>query len=135
MSKTMTGNRALFKLKGETVGAGIVQNVEFQDDFGLQDVDGIGSAESVELVEGKVTHTISFSKFFIYNKKLRDLGYAPTSKEYLSSGELDMEMIDQVTQTTLEHYTGCKIASGSRSYGKHTVSVENATFRAIHKEV
>lgn len=131
----MTGNRALLKLKGSTIGAGIVQNVDISDDLGLQDIDGIGSAESVELVHGKVTHTISLSKFFVYNKKLKDLGYMPKSTEYLSSGDLDIEILDNVTRTTLEHYTGCKIASSNRTYGKHAPSTESATFRCLHKEV
>lgn len=131
----MTGNRALLKLKGETIGAGVVQNVEVQDDFGLQDIDGIGQAESVELVVGKVSHTINFSKFFVYNKKLKEMGYMPGSSEYLTSGEIDIEIIDNVSQTTLEHYTGCKMASGGRSYGKHAPTTENSSWRCLHKEV
>ena len=129
----MTGNRALVKLRGETIGAGIVQNVNVSDDFGLQDIDGLGQAESVELVVGKVSHNINLSKFFIYNKKLRDLGIAPSSKEYLTSGEIDIEIIDNISQLTIEHYTQCKLASSSRSYGKHAPSSEEAVFRAIHK--
>lgn len=131
----MTGNRALLKLKGQTIGAGIVQNVEINDDLGLQDIDGIGNPESIELVVGKLSHTISLSKFFVYNKKLKELGYMPEAKDYLTSGEMDIEIIDNVTSTTLEHYTGCKMATSSRSYGKHAPTNENATFRALHKEV
>lgn len=129
----MTGNRALLKLKGETIGAGIVQNVNVSDDYGLQDIDGLGSAETIELVPGKVSHNISLSKFFVYNKKLKDLGIAPSSSEYLTSGDIDIEIIDNVTQTTIEHYAGCKLASSSRSYGKHAPSSDEGTFRALTK--
>jgi hypothetical protein len=99
----------------------------------LQDVDGLGSPETQELVPGKLGHSISLSRYFIYNKKLTDLGLVPGSDEVLTSGALEIEVIDNVAGQTLELYTGCKAASHSRSYGKHVVSGENATFRALHK--
>lgn len=132
MKNTMTGNRALLKLRGQTIGGG-VQNIDFSDDYGLQDVDGIGSPETQELVVGKMTHTINLSRFFIYNKKLIDLGLVPNSDEVLTSGDLEIEVIDNVSGTTLELYTGCKVASGTRNYSKHAITSEAATFRALHK--
>ena len=135
MKDVMTGNRALFKIAGVAIGTGIVGNVDVSDDLGLQDVDGIGQAESVELVFGKVTHTITFSQFFAYNKKLTDLGYMPGSTEYLTAGALECEILDSISGTTMEHYTGMKLATSSRSYTKHSPTLQNATFRAIHKEV
>lgn len=128
----MTGNRALVKLGGETIGAGLINNINVSDDFGLQDIDGLGEAESVELVVGKVSHTISMSKFFVSNKKLRELGYVPESKDYLTSGEIEIEVIDRLGDTQ-ELYSGCKAASTGRSYGKHAPSTEDITFRALHK--
>lgn len=133
LKNTMTGNRAILKIKGKAIGGGLIQNANFSDDLGLQDVDGLGQAESVELVVGAVRHTISMSKFFVYNQKLTDLGYQPGSTDYLTSGDLEIEMLDNISGQTLEHYTGVKMASSSRSYGKHTITTEDATFRALHK--
>ncbi len=133
MKGTMTGNRVLLKLKGKTIGGG-TQNADFNDDFGLQDVDGLGDPEVQELVIGKVTHTISISRMFIHNKKLIDLGLVPTSDEYLNSGELEIEVLDKVTQAPVEVYEGCKIANWSRRYNKHVTSSESATFRARHRQ-
>ena len=135
LTNTMTGNRALLKLNGQTVGAGLTQNLNIQDDLGLQDVDGIGVAESVELVVGAVRHTISMSKFFIFNQKLIDAGYMPTNTQYLTAGALEIEVLDNVTGQTLEHYTGVKMASCGRTYGKHVPCTEDATFRALTKIV
>lgn len=132
MQNTMSGNRVLLKLAGKTIGGG-VQNVNFSDDHGLQDVDGLGSPETQELVPGKLTHTISLSSFFIYNKKLTDLGFVPTSDEVLTAGGLEIEVIDNVSGETLELYTGAKVASYSRQYSKHALSGMDATFRALHK--
>lgn len=133
MKDTMTGNRVLLKLKGDVIGGGICQNVNVNDDLGLQDVDGLGDPETLEFVTGKVSHTISLSRYFVYNKKLDDLGFVPKSEEYLSSGELEIEIIDKVSLQTVELYVGCKAASHSRSYGKHQISGEDVSFRARHK--
>jgi hypothetical protein len=132
MKNTMTGNRALLKIKGVTVGSG-VQSADFQDDFGLQDVDGLGSPETQELVVGKVSYSVSISSYFIYNKNLIALGFVPETNDILTSGELEIEIIDNVTGTTLEHYVGCKAASHSRNYGKHGIAGQNASFRALTK--
>lgn len=135
MKNTMTGNRALLKINGTAIGAGIIQSANVSDDLGMQRISGLGNAEAVELVPGEVTHTITMNKFFVYNQKLVDLGYLPNSKTYLTSGEMDIEIIDNVSGQTLEHYTGCKIASSGRDYGKHAPTSEQATFFALHKEV
>lgn len=132
---TMTGNRAILKIGGVAVAIGFIQNVNVNDDFGLQDVDGLGEEESVELVTGKVSHSISMSKLFPYNKKLTDLGYVPEKANYLIGNEFEIEILDKLGQKTLELYTGAKVASYGRSYGKHAVCMEDVQFRAIHKEV
>jgi hypothetical protein len=127
----MTGNRALFKIKGQTVGA--AQNVSCSDDFGLQDVDGLGDVEAVELVVGKITHTISGEKYFVNADTLRALGIVPTSAEWLTAPELEIEIIDTVSGGTVELYTGAKFATHSRKYSKHTIVGEDFTIRAMHK--
>ena len=134
MKNTMHGNRVLLKFGGKVVGDG-VQSVDPADDFGLQDVDGLGNPEAVELVPGKVVHTITLSKFFVYNKRLIDTGFVPTSEQYLMPPEFEVEILDRVSGETVELYTQCKLASYARSYGKHVISVENATIRSLHKEV
>ena len=133
LKNVMTGNMALLKISGKVVGAGIVANVNISDDLGLQDIDGIGLAESVELVTGAVKHTVSLSKFFVVGQTLANLGYMPGSNDYLTSGALELEILSNVDGTTLEHYTGLKLASSSRSYGKHAPTTEDAQFRALHK--
>lgn len=133
MKNTMTGNRALFKIKGTVVGA--AQNVSCSDDFGLQDVDGLGDVEAVELVVGKISHTISGEKYFVSADTLRALGIVPTSADWLTAPELEVEIIDSVSGRTVELYTGCKFATHSRKYGKHQITGEDFTIRAMHKTI
>lgn len=131
----MTGNRALLKIKGQTIGVGLVQNVSTSDDLGLQAVSGLGKAEAVELVTGMAQYRISMSQYFIYNKKLIDLGFQPKRTEYLTSGEMDIEILDTASGETLEHYSGCKLATSGRTYGKHSPTTQEATFMALTKIV
>jgi len=133
MRNTMTGNRALFKIKGVTIGA--AQNVTISDDFGLQDVDGLGDVEAQEIVVGKMTHTISGERYFVSSANLSQLGLVPGVQEWLTAPELEVEIIDSVTNQTIEHYTGCKFGTHSRKYTKHMITGEDFTIRAMHKVV
>ncbi len=128
---TMTGNRALFKIAGQVIG--VAQNISFNDDAGLQDVDGLGNHESVEFVTGKVSYSISGDRYFVSNLMLNKVGLIPGSDQWLTAPELEVEIIDKVSGATLELYTGCKFASHSRTYGKHTISGESFSLRALHK--
>jgi hypothetical protein len=130
---TMTGNRALFKIGGEVIG--LAQNVEVSDDFGLQDVDALGSPETQEFVPGKFTHNINGSRYMVSGKSLKQLGFVPESGDWLTAPEFEIEIQDNITFQTLEQYTGCKFATHSRSYGKHVISGENYSVKARKKMV
>lgn len=132
MKDTLTGNRVLLKIRGQVVGAG-VQNVDVQDNFGLQDVDGLGSPFTQELVVGKITHSISLSNYRVSGKALDKLGFVPADDDWMTGGEMEIEVIDKISGETQELYLGCKAESHSRSYAKHVISGENATFRALKK--
>ena len=131
MRGTLTGNRVLLRIEGKTVGDA-VQNVDFQDDFGLQDVDGLGNAETQELVVGAIRHTINLSTYRVSGQSLIELGFVPTSDTWLTSGALEIEVTDD-QGVTQEHYIGCKAASHSRTYQKHVICGGSASFRALQK--
>jgi hypothetical protein len=133
MKGTMTGNRALFKIKGTIVGAG--QNCSVDDNFGIQTVDGLGEVEALELVVGAVTHKISGEKYFVNSDTLTKLGIVPKTSDWLTAPEFDVEIIDSVSGTTTEHYTGCKFESTSRKYGKHQIVGESFSIIARHKAI
>lgn len=133
LKNTSTGNRALFKIKGQIIG--MAQNVSCSDDFGLQDVDGLGDVEALEMVVGKITHSINGSAYFIKAETLTNLGFVPKSDQWLTAPELEVEIIDKVTGETIELYTGAKFATHSREYSKHTITGQQFTIRAIHKEI
>lgn len=131
MKNTATGNRVLLKLKGETIG--ICQNVSFDDNFDLQDVGGLGDVETQEHVVGNITHQISGEKYFVAADTLRKLGHVPTSEDWLTAPELEVEVIDTVSGTTVELYTGCKFNTHNRRYTAHRISGENFQIKARHK--
>lgn len=131
MRNTSTGNRVLLKIKGETIG--VAQNCSFDDNFDLQSVEGLGDVESQEFVVGLLSHSISGEKYFASADTLRKLGFVPTSEEWLTAPELEIEVIDTVSGTTIELYTGCKFGSHSRRYTSHRITGENFQIKARHK--
>lgn len=133
MKNTATGNRALLKIKGETIG--VVQNISVDDNFDLQSVEGLGDVETQEFVVGLVSHNINGEKYFVSADTLRKLGFVPTSEEWLTAPELELEVIDTVTGTTIELYTGCKFNTHQRRYTAHRITGESFTMRARHKSV
>lgn len=131
MKNTATGNRVLLKIKGETIG--VAQNCSFDDNFDLQDVIGLGDVETQEHVVGHITHQISGEKYFVAADTLRKLGIVPTSEEWLTAPELEAEVIDTVSGTTVELYTGCKFNTHNRRYTAHRITGENFLIKARHK--
>ena len=128
---TGTGNRVILKIKGEAIG--ICQNVSFEDDFGLQSVDGLGDVEVVEHVVGALTHRINGEKYMVSADTLEKLNYVPNSDEWLTAPELSVEVVDTVSGTTIENYTGCKFNSHSRRYTKHQITGESFSILARHR--
>jgi hypothetical protein len=85
-------------------------------------------------VTGKISHSFNLSQYRVSGSSLRTAGFIPEDADWLTSGDLEMEVIDNISGATLELYTGCKAASHTRSYQKHTVCGENASFRALKRE-
>lgn len=131
VKNTVHGNRAVLKLDGEVIG--IVQNVDFNDSFGLQKLSGIGDREGQELVDGETDYSFNFTKSFVYGDRLVDKGFHPTSTNPLTGVEFEMEIYDKISGRTLEYYSGCKINTVGRSYGKHAIVMENASGMALSK--
>ncbi|KAA0888767.1 hypothetical protein [Oryzomonas rubra] len=129
---TATGNRVLLKIKGIVIG--MCQNVSFDDDFGLQEVDGIGDLEVAGFEAGKLTHRISGEKYFVKSQTLVKLGFIPNSTGWLTAPELAVEVVDSVSGETVESYSGCKFNTHSRKYNKHSITGESFQIFARHKE-
>lgn len=131
VKNTATGNRVILKIKGQAIGT--CQNVSFEDDFNLSEIDGLGDVEVVEHVVGKISHRINGEKYFVAADTLNKLGFVPSSDEWLTAPELEIEVIDTVSGTTIESYTGCKFNTHSRRYTKHQVTGESFSILARHK--
>ena len=132
VKNTATGNRVILKIRGEAIGT--CQNVSFEDDFNLQEIDGLGDVEVVEHVVGKLTHRISGEKYFVAAETLEKLGFVPNSDAWLTAPELSIEVIDSVSGTTIENYTGCKFNTHSRRYTKHQVTGESFQILSRHRQ-
>lgn len=129
----MTGNRGLIKFDGKTIG--IIQNIRIADNYNQQSVDGVGDPETQEWVPGLLQYNITGDKYFGSGQHMALVGIVPGSDNVLTAPEFEVEVQDNVTFVTLEHYTGCKFNTHERNYSKHVVSSESFTINARHKAV
>jgi len=130
---TMTGNRGLIKFDGQTIA--LIQNIRVSDNSNQQSVDGIGDIETQEWVPGLQQYNISGDRYFGAAQDLQKIGIVPGSTAILTAPEFEVEIQDNVTFKTLEHYTGCKFNTHERQYAKHVVSSESFSIVARHKAV
>ena len=129
----MTGNRVLLKINGKVVGGG-QQSLTADRDFGLQDVDGLGTPFPIEHAVGKITDTITLDSYFISEQDLIKSGYVPADDTVLTAGVIDIEVIDKISKTPVVTFVGCSAASHRYTFTKHMISGENATFRALGRQ-
>ena len=125
----LTGNKVNIRINGELVGAGILQSVTGDTDYGLQDVDGIGSPLSSSFEIGKVSHSITLDKYIISKKSLVSLGYAPDDENLLVTTPIDLEIINKSGEVEVI-YKSASCANHRLSITKHAIIGENATFRS-----
>jgi hypothetical protein len=126
----MTGNRVRIKYKGQYIGYG-VQNVSFQRSYGLQRVDGLGGGKALELVPGEINYTCNLSSFYIPQQRLDDLKIVDSAEEIMTSTGIDIEIQDNVSGRTLDHYIGCKCNTYTTNYGKFAICGQDASFIAL----
>lgn len=133
MSNVLTGNKVNILINGNIIGGGnILQSVGLDTDYGLQDVDGIGTPLTQAHEVGKVVHSITLDKFVISKKNLVNLGYAPDDENLLNSNIIDIEIVNDKGEVEMI-LKGCSCANHRITITKHAIIGENATFRALRR--
>ena len=128
----MTGNIALLKVKGQTIGVG-VQSINVQESYGRQRIDGIGDGRAQELPPGQVSYSVTLDNYFISSNTLEALGILPDYEALLTDGGMDIELLDAVNMKTVKHFTGCVIDTHGVNTPKFSPSQSNATFQCLRK--
>lgn len=128
--KVRSANRVAVLLDGKQVGA--MQSVRFSDDYGVEQVYGIGDIDPVESVPTAARYSISVSNVVLRNASLRALGLVPENGSGALLGQVfDIEVYDKDTGDLLRRYGGCTYASGDVDVSKNAILMSSATFMAL----
>ena len=128
-----SANRVAVVLDGKQVGA--MQSVRFSDDYGLEQVYGIGDIDPVESVPTAARYSISVSNVVLSKKVLRGLGLVPENGAGALQGAVfDIEVYDKDDGTLLRKYGGCSYASGDVDVTKNAIIMNSAQFMALTVE-
>lgn len=128
--KVRSANRIVVLLDGKQVGA--LQSVRFSDDYGLEQVYGIGDIDPIESVPTAARYSISVSNVVLNANSLRSMGIAPENGAAALQGLVfDIEQYDKDSGTLLRRYGGCSYASGDVDVSKNAILMSSASFMAL----
>lgn len=129
-SKVRTANRIAILLDGQQVGA--LQSVRFSDDYGLEQVYGIGDIDPLESVPTAARYSISVSNVVLKSASLRSRGIVPENGSAALAGLVfDIEQYDKDTGDLLRKYESCSYASGDVDVTKNAIIMSSAQFMAL----
>jgi hypothetical protein len=125
--KVRSANRVAVVLDGKQVGA--MQSVRFSDDYGVEQVYGIGDIEPVESVPTAARYSISVSNVVLRSSSLRAKGLVPENGAGALTGQVfDIEVYDKDTGELLRKYGGATYSSGSVDVTKNAILMSDAQF-------
>lgn len=128
--KVRSGNVARILIDGREVG--LMQNVDFSDDYAPEPASGIGDIRAVEHVPTFARHGVTCSYLALRTRSLHELGIIPENGVAAMKGLVcDIEVYDKKSNELLRKYLSCTYASGSLTIQKHAIVAHNATFMAL----
>jgi hypothetical protein len=130
--QTLTGNIVLLRIAGEIVGR--AQSADFDDDFGVEQVSGIGDLEPQEHVSMRMTHTCAINKFVISRKSLQQIGTVPVDERILTMGVIDIEVLSKDNKL-IKKIESCTCQNYRLSVNAHAIVGENATWTGLSTTV
>lgn len=128
--QTQSGNRVVIELDG--VAFGLLQNVDWGDNYGHESASGIGDIHSKEWVPSKADHTVSVGMMVMINHKARRVGIlAENGDDVLKGRVFDIVAYSKDTGQKLRAARSCTFDSGRVSVNAHRIVVTNAEFKAL----
>lgn len=127
----LSGNRVEVRMDNITVG--MVQSIRANDDYGPQEVSGIGDIHVKEWVPSLARHTITATVVQLKKESLESLGLATENgKSVLNGLVFDFAIISKDSPfQALRTYQGCSFASGDVEVTKHAIIIRNGTWMAL----
>lgn len=123
------GHTIRLKIGGQEVGR--AQSVDGRRSFGQEAQYELGSIMPQEHVPLRYEGSVTFDKFKIRKKSLKDLGLAVLGEGILKMNVIDIEITDRFTGDIVVVYRGCSLADYSENFRVNAISGENATWNYL----
>lgn len=116
------------KIKIDGMEVGRIQGGEGRRSFGQEGIYEIGSIMPQEHVPLRYEGGFTVDRFYVRQKDLAHLGLASLGEEVLQMDVIDIEVIDNITGTTVRVYEGCSLQDYSETFRVNAIAGENASF-------
>lgn len=127
----LSGNRV--EVRFDDVIVGMAQTLRANDDYGPQEVSGIGDIHVKEWVPSLARHTLTASVIQLKKESLESLGLATENGKAMLAGLVfDIAIVSKdAPYQVLRTYQGCSFASGDVEVTKHAIIIRNGTWMAL----
>jgi hypothetical protein len=120
------GHTIRLKIAGQEVGR--AQSIDGRRSFGQEAQYELGSIMPQEHVALRYEGTVTFDKFKIRKKSLKDIGLASLGVGILNMDVIDIEVTDRFTKDIIVVYRGCSLQDYSENFRVNAISGENASW-------
>jgi hypothetical protein len=121
-----TGGTVVLKIAGNTIGR--AQNVDGDRSFGQEGIYEIGSIMPQGFEPTRFQGSANLARYLVVGNSLADLGIAHLGESILTSGAVDIEVLDKQTGKVIRVYEGCVLNSHSENFAAGALSGERASF-------
>lgn len=128
---TYTGNEVSVFLGGAK--AFLLQTIVLSDDYGQQEISGIGDIHTEEFVPSYARHNATADRFCLRNDALADV-VLENGDDAMRGMEFDIEVFEKKTGSLLRKHIGAKMTSGRMTVAAHRVTITDAAFVARDAE-
>lgn len=132
-SQVLSAHMAKILVNGEEVG--FLQNLTYSTNFGIQEVFGIGSVETLEHQQTRYQVSGEASQYFLRKKivspKAGDPFGARTVAEVLQTGTFDVDVLDDVSKQPIRRLEQCTLASENSGVTAGQLVVRRFSFQAL----
>jgi hypothetical protein len=128
---TYTGNEVDVFLGGSK--AFLLQTIVMSDDYGQQEVSGIGNIHTEEFVPSYARHNATVDRFCLRKDSMADV-VLENGDDAMKGMEFDIEVFEKKTGSLLRKYIGSKMTSGRMTNAAHRVSITDSAFVARDAE-
>ena len=127
------GHTIRLKINGIEVGR--AQSIEGRRSFGQEAQYEIGSIMPQEHTPLRFEGSVTFDKYKIRRKSLKEIGLSALGEGILKLNVIDIEITDKFTNEIVIVYRGCSLQDQSENFRVNAIAGENATWAYLSSDM